>query len=290
MFESASQRKSPSIFIAYSRQDQAAMRRVRDWLRSAGFDVWTDEDLAVGTVDWQRSIQRTIDQTDYMLVLLSPDAVRSDWVIAEIEYARIQNTRVLPILVRGSFDTSVPQNLITVNVLDVRENFDGAMANLIAALMQGISAPVRKNDAPETTPPPATKWKFDVFLSYSHDDSVLMQNVKNSLTIQGLQVWTDETLLVGTASWLREIAFAIENAGCLVGILSPSAKSSEWVQEELNYARMQERRRFLLLALGSEKNAIPFGVAQVQFADIRQDFSEGMQKAVADIKAFLGIS
>lgn len=282
--------KPLSFFIAYSRQDYQVMRRVRDWLRAAGFDVWSDEDLTIGSIDWQRSVQRAIDAADYLLVLLSPDARESPWVAAEIHYARTQNIKVLPLLTRGSLNESTPFSVIQMRVIDITGNFESAMARLIAAIMQGQFVFVSDEPTSEAAPTPQTTWSHEVFLSYSRKDIELMRQVRETLQDAMLRVWSDEVLEVGTPSWLNAIQKAIENAGCLVGILSPDAKASEWVREELNYAYIQERRRFLLLARGETKTAVPFGVAQIQFADIRKDYAVGMRKTITDIKSFLSLS
>ncbi len=287
MFSSNQNHKPLSIFIAYSREDYMAMRRVRDWLRAAGFDAWTDEDLSIGTIDWQRHVQRRIEDADYMLVLLSPDARRSFWVQAELGYASVQGVSVLPLLVRGSIEDSRPTNLVAMNVVDVTENFEAALADLFMKLNQGKSADVRDDVVDEPVVVPQKPWRHEVFISYSRDDMAIMHKVKDALVAEDLRVWSDETLRIGTTAWPSEIADAILDARCLVGIMSPDAKSSDWVLEELNYARIHDRRLFLLLARGDLKTSIPFGYTRYQHADIQEDFVTGMRRAIADIKLLL---
>ena len=61
-------------------------------------------------------------------------------------------------------------------------------------------------------------------------------------------------------------------------VLSPDAKDSEWVSEELNYARIHKLRVFTVLVRGDESNAIPFGLTGVQWVDMRADYDEGMKE------------
>lgn len=110
----------------------------------------------------------------------------------------------------------------------------------------------------------------DVFLSYSREDHDTMQRVKDTLTTAGLTVWTDEGIQLGEDQWQMALQQAIEDAVCLVVILSPDAKKSRWVLREINYAREQAKRVFPILARGSTQNAVPFVLVGAQFADIRQ--------------------
>jgi len=117
----------------------------------------------------------------------------------------------------------------------------------------------------------------DIFLSYSHKDTPIMGRVRDDLRAAGLSVWTDEGIEPGTPSWKRAIQQAIEETTCLVAILSPSAKYSEWVERELEYARVQGIPVVPMLAAGEERTAIPFDLITRQFVDIRTDYQRGIQ-------------
>jgi hypothetical protein len=119
-----------------------------------------------------------------------------------------------------------------------------------------------------------------VFLSYSRKDNDFMEWVRDYLRSEGMLVWTDEGIEVGTPLWKDAIEDAIEGAGCLVVILSPEAKESEWVKRELEYARAQKVSIFPLLARGDEQTAIPFMLIGSQFIDIRTDAENSIQKLI----------
>ena len=93
---------------------------------------------------------------------------------------------------------------------------------------------------------------YDVFISYSRQDSAHMQRVRDDLTAAGLSVWTDEQLAPGTQRWNVDVENAIENAACVVVLLSPAAKESEWVGRELDYAITQGISIFPALVGGNE--------------------------------------
>jgi formylglycine-generating enzyme required for sulfatase activity len=128
-----------------------------------------------------------------------------------------------------------------------------------------------------------------VFLSYSRKDNDAMCRVRDDLRAEGLIVWTDANLKVGTQQWKDAIQDAIENAGCLVVILSPDAKQSVWVDRELEYARAQRVSIFSVLARGDASSAIPIEVVSDQWADIRTNYAWGFQELVGAVCAHLGV-
>src|SRR4051794_34087489 len=108
-----------------------------------------------------------------------------------------------------------------------------------------------------------------IFLSYSRKDADLMVRLRDDLKTSGFTVWEDTGIVAGTPSWKRAIENAIRNAVCLVCILSPDAALSDWVRAELDFAQLQNKQIFLVLARGSERDSIPFGFAASQWVDIR---------------------
>lgn len=110
---------------------------------------------------------------------------------------------------------------------------------------------------------------YHVFLSYSRQNITIMQRVAQDLRAAGLLVWTDQGIEPGTSSWQRAIESAIFDSSCMVCILTPESAQSEWVREELNFARTQSKPIYLLLAKGDQTNAVPFGFSRAQWADIR---------------------
>jgi hypothetical protein len=122
-----------------------------------------------------------------------------------------------------------------------------------------------------------------IFLSYSRKDIPFMQRVRKDFTRSNLSVWTDEGIEPGTTSWQLAIERAIMNSGCIVCILSPDAAKSDWVREELNFARLQQKDVFLMLARGDERASVPFGYSLSQWVDIRtrKAYKDSMIKLIS---------
>lgn len=114
-----------------------------------------------------------------------------------------------------------------------------------------------------------------VFLSYSRRDLTLARRLAQDLRADGLQVWMDhEGLEPGTPEWGAAIGDAIENAGCVVAVLSPDAATSPWVARELNHAEKFHIRIIPILIRGDERDAVPFLLATTQWIDGRRHDGE----------------
>lgn len=158
-------------------------------------------------------------------------------------------------------------------ILSFRTTFDAPTDRLSIEPLVEQKDTIRQSVGRSTTP-----LRQDVFISYSRRDKAVMRTVREALVNAEFSVWSDESLEPGSPSWKNDVQLAIEGAGCVVAILSPDAKDSEWVSEELNYARIHKRRVFTVLVRGDESNAIPFGLTGVQWVDMRMDYDEGMKE------------
>jgi len=112
------------VFISYSEQDRETMEKIRNSLRRESLTVWTNTtDIQTGE-DFQRAIDRGIEQTDNLVYLVSPDSVESEFVRKEIDYAVSLHKRIIPILVRETPPDSLPKALQGVQYIDLTDNVE----------------------------------------------------------------------------------------------------------------------------------------------------------------------
>jgi hypothetical protein len=111
--------------------------------------------------------------------------------------------------------------------------------------------------------------KNHVFISYSRNDAEIMQRVKTSLNDAGITVWTDTGIVYGTPNWQVAIEKAIEDSVCVICILTPDAKGSRWVREELVYATFYEKPVYMIHARGDNKSVAILGFTVAQELDVR---------------------
>jgi hypothetical protein len=125
-----------------------------------------------------------------------------------------------------------------------------------------------------------------VFISYSRADAEIMQRVKDTFNAEGIEVWTDTGIVYGTPNWQVAIEKAIENSACVVCILTPDAKGSRWVREELVYATFYEKPVYMIHASGDSKSVAILGFTVAQEVDVRDEklFEPRMSQLIERIK------
>jgi formylglycine-generating enzyme required for sulfatase activity len=116
------------IFISYSRIDEAFARQLASQLRSVGADVWLDvEDIPAG-MNWSRAIQTGLDESELMLVIISPESMASQDVEEEWQDFRDNRKPIIPLLWR---DAKVHYQLRRKQHIDFKsQSFDKAFTDL----------------------------------------------------------------------------------------------------------------------------------------------------------------
>jgi CheY-like chemotaxis protein len=74
-----------------------------------------------------------------------------------------------------------------------------------------------------------------VFISYKREDVDFAENVSGRLEREGFDVWADSKIAAGE-EWRNAIDVAIENSVALIVIMTPEAKTSEYVTYEWAFA------------------------------------------------------
>jgi len=71
------------VFLSHSSADKALARRLAADLRSAKVDVWLDQwEIRVGE-SFEQKIEQGLDEVEFVIVLLTPHSVESNWVDRE---------------------------------------------------------------------------------------------------------------------------------------------------------------------------------------------------------------
>jgi TolB-like protein len=100
--------EAQQFFLSYSRQDsEFALKLARD-LRADGLPVWIDQLSLVPGRNWDRSIEAALNASAGVIVLLSPDSIKSDNVLDEVALAVDESKEILPVLLA---DCSIPLRL-----------------------------------------------------------------------------------------------------------------------------------------------------------------------------------
>lgn len=90
------------VFISYSHSDEKLAKKVASILQDSGLDVWESWREIMPGDNWAAKISQELEGSDAMVVLLTPEALRSREVISEIEYAlgeKNYSNRLIPVFV-----------------------------------------------------------------------------------------------------------------------------------------------------------------------------------------------
>jgi hypothetical protein len=93
------------VFLSYAESDREIARELASHLEEAGHRVWF-ADNAPGE-DWILRVGKALNDAEAFVVLLSPKAMKSDWVRKEIEFALgtfQYRGRLIPVMVRPTSD------------------------------------------------------------------------------------------------------------------------------------------------------------------------------------------
>ena len=90
----------PTVFLSYSRADQAQAQRLAQVLEEAGLQVWWDT-LIEGGAAFAKSIEAALVASDAVIVLWSRNSIASDWVLDEAARGR-DLKKLVPLSIDGT--------------------------------------------------------------------------------------------------------------------------------------------------------------------------------------------
>lgn len=101
----------PRVFLSYSSQDRESAVRVADALAESGVECFLDQrDLTVGDPFVER-LMAELENCMAVVLLISEEALSSQWVPFEVGYAMALGKRILPFISEGSAAGALPQYL-----------------------------------------------------------------------------------------------------------------------------------------------------------------------------------
>ncbi|MDR0930321.1 MAG: toll/interleukin-1 receptor domain-containing protein [Clostridiales bacterium] len=130
-------KKGLKIFISHATKDKPFAESLFVQLAEDGHDPWIDSEICGGQ-SIPDEISKALDASDYILVILSPNSIESNWVKTEWQsmfWREIGENRikVIPILLK---DCEIPHLLKNKKYIDFREDFEAGMHGLTKAIQQ----------------------------------------------------------------------------------------------------------------------------------------------------------
>jgi len=170
------------IFISHSLEDEEFASKLAEDLIEFGHEPWLDKwEIKVGECI-PTKIEHGVSEADYIIIILSPSSVKSNWVEKEWkmkywEEIERNETLVLPVLIK---DCKIPPLLKTKKYADFRRKYSIGLVNL----MSSISPVIKK--APELEKIKPTYYSSDIstLLNKIHSGKVpLSQCIAEALEI-----------------------------------------------------------------------------------------------------------
>jgi hypothetical protein len=123
--------KEKRVFISHSFEDSAMAARIQKCLDENGIPVWSQINNVKSGEELFSEIEKAIQTSEFMIVLLSANSTKSKWLNTELNLAIFKNITVIPILIN---DCEIPQVLKNYEIIDIRDNNINKLWSLFSQL------------------------------------------------------------------------------------------------------------------------------------------------------------
>lgn len=134
----------------------------------------------------------------------------------------------------------------------------------------------------DTSPKVPTRFKYDFFISYSHDDFQAVDFLYNALLSAHpeARIFMDRQNLTVGAAWQQELYETIDDCKQVITVYSPTYLSSKVCKEEYNIALMRHREEGdVLVPIYLQSAQLPTYMRLIQFIDCRESDQDKLQNA-----------
>ena len=133
------------VFISYSQQDEEWASKIRKVLEKEGLDVWDEGREILPGDNWAEKVGEALQESEAMVVLLTPNSPRSTNVKREIEYAlgeKRYKDRLIPVIVGGYKDFTkegIPWVLLRLKPIHLPEHGEEESIKQIAHALKSAA-------------------------------------------------------------------------------------------------------------------------------------------------------
>lgn len=98
------------VFIIYSHKDKEKVEIIRKELSKLGIIVFTDEKVVKIGDNIKETLKRTIRNTEKIIIILSKNTEKSEWINKEIKMVKQFNKSIFPVVVEENINVPEPLN------------------------------------------------------------------------------------------------------------------------------------------------------------------------------------
>lgn len=128
--------RPPRTFISHSSGDNKIAKKIANSLVERGYAVWLDEwEIKVGDSIIDK-MNKGIVESDFLMILLSQNSIKSDWVTVELNAAKMKEMSkkkvfILPVLLE---DCEIPALISDKRYADLRTSYREGVKELLKVL------------------------------------------------------------------------------------------------------------------------------------------------------------
>ena len=131
------------VFLSHSAKDRRFAERIAQVLRDHGIPVWYSGTNILGAAEWHDEIGKALQRCDWLVVVLSPQSVKSPWAKRELLYALDDaryETRIVPRLFKPCKHMKLSWTLREFQFVDFTGDFHEGCRSLLRIWGLGYKA------------------------------------------------------------------------------------------------------------------------------------------------------
>jgi ABC-type amino acid transport substrate-binding protein len=142
-------KQSADVFLSYGRARRAETERLAKFLESAGFSTWWDIGLLPGD-RFRDEIDQNLNGCKAAIIIWSPEAIKSDWVLAEADHAW-QLKKLVNVHVPGIDPIQIPKPFNQSHSVEIANH-----RQIVEAIQKRIASDTSANHAQAVAPATAS--------------------------------------------------------------------------------------------------------------------------------------
>lgn len=136
----ANKKLPKEVFLSHSSLDAKFAERLAAMLREHGIPLWYSPTEILGAQQWHDEIGAALARCDWFVIILSPSAVKSEWVRRELLFALNElryrdeqryRDRIAPLLIRTCNIRKLSWTLSSFQHIDFRRSFSEGARQLL---------------------------------------------------------------------------------------------------------------------------------------------------------------
>ena len=131
------------VFLSHSHRDRPFVLQLSEVLRNQGVPFWYSEVHILAAHMWHDQIGAALGRCDWFILVLSPDAVESQWVKRELLFCLMQQRfegHIVPLLHRPCSPDELSWTLPQIHTVDFTRSFDDGCRELLRIWGIGYAA------------------------------------------------------------------------------------------------------------------------------------------------------